>query len=418
MNILSKISTSICFIFCTYLSLAQNTQLQFDDSFRLIKNKQKQEIDFGKPIIITGKLGNSDINLITIKYNSYMHQGTVNAKISDGYWRANLNSFLPNDFLQITFEVHRKISKKEKDNIKQILYSQMTLLKDKIFSEMADKSFSDEELIQFVDSLWNEPERKSLKNYTTKNGKPYDKKLVEIIVEANLDNLLEKQQKVNNAIENTVKNINDKYQVKTVSSNELSDTVKSRLKSDTSRIAKNLLDRYENLKRRESDLKNEIDEQFTENVNLIVSELKEYSIDNIMTDVVDVSNFKHYIDLDIGASYMYVKKESQFGYMFLANLYCKKVDLDNHPKTWGDRLSITAGIGYTPFDSLANTPLYFIGAGLRVNPVWKSNLGFSFFRRVGNKGYDWNFTFGLSMSIKYITQLRKNFIPLFNKNDD
>ena len=131
-----------------------------------------------------------------------------------------------------------------------------------------------------------------------------------------------------------------------------------------------------------------------------------YSVVSLQSGL-QVKDIEHYAGFDISENYLF--NGNSVSTLFTANIYFKRVDYNEPPKTFRDYFSLTAGLGITTPNINSKGPVYFIGAGIRLNKIFRINGGVAFYNSSDKGKFIYNESIGLSINFRFIGDLFEVF---------
>ncbi|MDG5766237.1 hypothetical protein QA596_02080 [Balneolales bacterium ANBcel1] len=119
---------------------------------------------------------------------------------------------------------------------------------------------------------------------------------------------------------------------------------------------------------------------------------------------IGTKDIESYAGFDVGP--LVIPAAEAYGYFFTVNIYPGKVDANRDPRHWyKDRLSLTAGIGLTTPYLDADGPVFYAGAGYRINRAFRVTGGATFYRPEGDDSLKWMFGTGVTLHFRFINDL-------------
>lgn len=120
----------------------------------------------------------------------------------------------------------------------------------------------------------------------------------------------------------------------------------------------------------------------------------------------EVSDVEYYAGFDVAGAVV-----SDFGVVpfFTVNIYFKKVEIDQDPHDYSDRLSLTTGLALRTTDIPGDGAAYYVGAGYRLNKLFRFTLGSTLYNTVDSKKLAGRLSVGLSLHFRYLADLLKIF---------
>ena len=396
------------------------------------------KVPFGKKILLKGK---SDKSILSIKVNWMygINEGSKEATITDGSWSVVLGPFPAGESVIIQYRVARTISK---DTLNKYVSSTL----DKFAFAMAENeiSMSDEELTNYIKTVLVQSTAIEYKRIQTPSGMTLFDLIINSIggrlaqdqrifvnalwrKEESKDEIVSLQNGIKKFIESPeydslmkqIKIISpkDTAVIKTFTGTYFSEalnkgdaeafkeilskpslTNKPFIELTKNRISE-LLDQYAAYKESSEIIKTII----TDKIEKTVSDLQlisEYS--SSFESSVTISDLEYYAGFDIG--YFIVSDQNVYPF-FTVNIYPHKVEINKDPQGLWERLSLSGGIAIKSADIPSNGMVYMLGLGFRMNKLFRITAGTAFYQDITTKKIKGEYTAGLSLNFRYITDL-------------
>lgn len=412
------------------------------------KNGKKPVIPFGKKIILSGSY-KSQIDEIEIRQIYDDRDQTLDVNVSGNNWYALTGPFSPDQEVVLIFFIKSVVTDKEKEQLLKNFTSDFEKFRTDLFETT---EIAPEDVDGSIKLILQKNLSPKFKNYRDSAGNTLKEKIIETLMYNNMSLLeglvssqeLVRSKKMNSAnqeesigkidqvsdfieqSEKTIFKLED-FEADTTflksyfqGTNQLSgDSLKTLLINNRS-----FLDQNRNI------LQAEIDSIENKNKNLL-EEVKEETIHKIKsTEIISavslksgfgVKDIERYAGFDLGPTF--INSESSVTTMFTANIYFERNEVnkdlfplkDINSKNLGvslkERVSLTAGIGITTPNIDKDSPLFFIGAGFRVNRIFRITYGYSFHRPAQEDPSDFIFSesIGISVNFRYISDLLQIF---------
>ncbi|MCP4460386.1 MAG: hypothetical protein GY816_20540 [Cytophagales bacterium] len=119
-----------------------------------------------------------------------------------------------------------------------------------------------------------------------------------------------------------------------------------------------------------------------------------------------------YLGVDVGANL--INKQAATGMFVMISPYLWKIDPDKDVGLFtGRRIKLrevvtpTVGFGLGGGDLEGKNPIYFVGAGIRLNKIVRASFGGIYYKKTKKKEHKWSFGAGLSINVKHIGDFLK-----------
>jgi len=135
-----------------------------------------------------------------------------------------------------------------------------------------------------------------------------------------------------------------------------------------------------------------------------LEQVKEFSW--VSETTAEVSDLEYYAGFDVGALAV-----SDFGVapFFTVNMYIKRVEIGKDPRSFGEACSLSAGIALKTLDIPTDGAAYYVGAGYRLNKLFRITLGSTLYKAADTKKLVGKASIGLSLDFRYVADLLKIF---------
>ncbi len=418
---------------------AQSEQpIEFTKEFKFVKTDTR--LPFGKKVLISGAL-EPLVTSLTVYWIVNSSEANLKANIKDGRWTAIVGPFPAGQSVIFRFEVISTLSEKERADIKKQVQNALNSFVNKVFSvkiHMAPedfKAYAESKLIEVMPpelKKFMSPTGKSFYDIITKEILSLDTKLLDEVI-----NKIAERNKASEEIIDNIKSIKENFLdkkefmdvLKKFSLEEkerledakmnpknipqdinkmkiLSDAVdKSDLESEKKKELKNILIDVEVRQNDLQNFKKELDELINDIADKVSLKIDESA--QIAQTTAEVSDLEYYAGFDVAA--LIIPHEAVVSSFFTINIYTKRMEIDRSPKSICDRFSLTTGIGLTTSGIKSDGPVYYLGAGYRFNRYFRLTAGATIFKKVNNKNFNYDFTFGLSLNFRFVGDLLKIF---------
>lgn len=412
--------------------------------------KNKKTIPFGKRIVLSGT-HNSQISDLSIRLIYGDKDEVLDAKVSNQSWYAVVGPFPVNEDVILLFDIKSYVT----NSMRQELISDFEKSFDRFRDDLFDTGLDVERsaLRDVLNPILNRnlpdyfenyltPENETLKNLisdfllsqdlealeeligTQENIKSQQGSLdgikdeiIKLIEQNNVRNLYEEQKPFEGDVyDSDIKIIEDvlnKNDVLNKADNRirLPDIINSleTLDDNFKENISTLIADYDTSSAKKDSLQSSKTMQLEEIYQATIEKIENtrlYSAINLKSSL-QVSDIEHYAGFDISENYLF--NGNSVSTLFTVNIYFKRVDYNQPPKTFLDHLSLTAGLGITTPNINSNGPVYFIGAGVRLNKIFRINSGYAFYNSSEEGKYTGNFTSGLSINFRFIADLFEIF---------
>ncbi len=437
----------ILLMFFCGVAVGQNSEVSFDTSFQIIGSKT---IDANKLVLLKGT-GVADILKLKVYCTTagLQRQEYKNVQIKEKNWNVLVGPFPQKQNILLEFEIERKISQKESEEIKAKALESALNAFSKMFYKLP-YSMNPDDLIPTIQQLLGELLSPALNDYKDETGVSVKESLINRItaksipktidfLNANLSVMEAQLEKFHMTVAALIKNA--KKDIPTSDSSDLL-ILNEINKLEDSQINESVTARLSNAGNKA--MLNNIIAQF-DSINLkfktiirgelqkmILTRSETIRINDLKSDVLN-TNIKDYIGIDIMPTLYGNNRPGTFGLFLTFSPYFGKIDPDEalldralfkyrDPMTkeadWEKRffnslrrtVTPTVGLGLvnSPADTALNKFMAFAGVSIRMNKLIRFSFGKTFYSaKVAPKILLSSWTYGISIDVEYLADVLK-----------
>lgn len=450
----------------TTADTTESILVRFESDSDGIRTKpDRPSVPFGKKVVLVGT-HDTQIRELVIRQIYHDRDDLLEVNTSGNNWYAIAGPYQPKQEVVLIFSIKSAVSESTKNNLHNNFNQSFNNFREDLF---ATEEIDSEDIAGTLRPILLRNLPVKFDNYTTPDGNTLRDLIVETLLSKNMRLLVE----LVNSQENLRAHlISLKNQTESFSQRIQNDNIKGRY-DQSDKFAENVAERdntilsslqninittenelnmfneyfsrfkeiiqkleldeneiiiYQRLAERINSIFKDASELKSEN-NRLLDDLNRRTVQRIEnTDLLaavsinssfGVKDIENFAGFDVGPTYIH--SENSVSTMFLVNIYFGRVEVNsnplshrklfsrNAPNFLKSRISLSTGIGITSPNIDKNSPLFFAGAGYRVNRLFRVTGGYTFYRDENEDNFAFNKSIGVSVNFRYINDILQIF---------